>query len=47
MAHPVESDVVKVGELAHVRVRNVGTREVFLSEILRIVGTADELHAER
>jgi uncharacterized protein YprB with RNaseH-like and TPR domain/predicted nuclease with RNAse H fold/dephospho-CoA kinase len=44
--HPVESNIPKLAGLAHDVVRNTGTVEVFLSEILRIVGTADELEGE-
>jgi uncharacterized protein YprB with RNaseH-like and TPR domain/predicted nuclease with RNAse H fold/dephospho-CoA kinase len=46
IAHPVEANIPKLAVLAHELIRNTGTLEVFLSEILRIVSTVDELERE-
>jgi uncharacterized protein YprB with RNaseH-like and TPR domain/predicted nuclease with RNAse H fold/dephospho-CoA kinase len=45
-AHPIESNVPKLADLAHGLVKNTGTLEVFLSEILRMVGTIQETEGE-
>jgi uncharacterized protein YprB with RNaseH-like and TPR domain/predicted nuclease with RNAse H fold/dephospho-CoA kinase len=45
-SHPIESNVPKLARLAHSVVGNTGTLEVFLSEILRTVGTAQDIERE-